>query len=579
MAQAIHEKITKQQEFEILRSSLSSERSSFIPHYRDLADYILPRRPQFTVTDSNKGDRRNYKIVDSTATLSARTTRSGMMSGITNPSRPWFRLTTADPDLAEVSAVKIWLNIVTERMNTVFLRSNLYNVLPVIYGDIAVFGTAAMGVEEDLSGEVMRFNAFPVGSYYLANNDKLEVRTFFREFRLTVRQIVEKFEWDNISSHVQNYYNRKQLDAWVEVCHVITTNTDYDPKKIDSKQYTSVYYETGSQGSGANYMSREDKLLRESGYSYFPVLCPRWETTGEDVYGTECPGMIALGDIKALQLMQKRKAQAIEKMVNPPMIAPSFMKNSKVTILPSDVTYVDEREGMKGFRPAHEVNIRLIDLDSTINEHQERISRCFFEDLFLMLANTDRRQITAREIDERHEEKLLALGPVLEQLNQDLLDPLIDITFTIMNNQGLIPEAPPELQGLALKVEYISLMAQAQKLVGVGGVEKFAGFVGSLFAATQNPDILDKVDYDQMVDVYGELSGINPSIVRSDDVVAELRGQRQKAMAAKAKMEAMQNMATMAKDLAGAGAQAANIPAGKEMPISPDMTEQLAGMA
>ena len=148
-----------------------------------------------------------------------------------------------------------------------------------------------------------------------------------------------------------------------------------------------------------------------------------------------------------------------------------------------------------------------------------------------------------------------------------------------MNNQGLIPEAPPELQGQPLKVEYISLMAQAQKLVGVGGVEKFAGFVGSLMAATQNPDILDKVDYDQMIDVYGELSGINPSIVRSDDAVAEIRGQRQKAMAAKAKMEAMANMATMAKDLAGAGAQAANIPAGKEMPIPADMTEQMAGMA
>lgn len=579
MIQAIHEKTTKRQEFEILRSSLDSERSSYIQHYRDLADYILPRRPQFVVTDTNRGDRRNQKIVNSTATLAARTTRSGMMSGITNPSRPWFRLTTADPDLAEVSAVKVWLHVVSDRMATVFLRSNLYNILPVIYGDLSVFATAAMGVEEDLLGGVMRFNAFPVGSYYIANNDKLEVRTFFREFRLTVRQIVEKFEWDNISSHVQNYYNRKQLDTWVDVCHVITTNVDYDPKKIDSKQYASVYYETGNQGNSANYMGTEDKLLKESGYSYFPVLSPRWETTGEDVYGSECPGMVALGDVKALQLMEKRYAQALEKKINPPMIAPSFMKSSKVTILPSDITYVDEREGMKGFRPAHEVNLILTELDAKISSHEERISRCFFEDLFLMLANTDRREITAREIDERHEEKLLALGPVLEQLNQDLLDPLIDIAFTIMNNQGLIPEAPPELQGQPLKVEYISLMAQAQKLVGVGGVEKFAGFVGSLMAATQNPDILDKVDYDQMIDVYGELSGINPSIVRSDDAVAEIRGQRQKAMAAKAKMEAMANMATMAKDLAGAGAQAANIPAGKEMPIPADMTEQMAGMA
>ena len=48
------------------------------------------------------------------------------------------------------------------------------------------------------------------------------------------------------------------------------------------------------------------------------------------------------------------------------------------------------------------------------------------------MAFSDRRQITAREIEERHEEKLLMLGPVLERLNDELLRPLIDRTFNIM---------------------------------------------------------------------------------------------------------------------------------------------------
>src|SRR3990167_1339992 len=572
------EKMTKRQEYEILRASLEGERSSFIPHYRDLSDYILPRRPQFVLTDTNRGDRRNLKIVDSTATLAARTNMSGMMSHITSPARPWFRLTTSDPQLAEISTVNEWLHTVTDRMTTVFLRSNLYNILPIIYGDLSTFGTAAMGAEESLDGEVMRFYAFPLGSYSIAADDKLQIRTFMRQLRLTVRQIAEKFPWENLSETVQNHWNSRRYDAWIDVRHVITTNTDYKPDKIDSKPFLSAYYETGAMGNDSNYMRNgEDKLLRESGYSFFPVLCPRWEVSGEDVYGTDCPGMIALGDIKTLHLMQKRRAQAIEKMINPPMIGPSFLRNHKVSILPGDITYVDEREGMKGFRPAHDVNLILTDLDSIISETQQRISRAYFEDLFLMLANTYRRQITAREIDERHEEKLLALGPVLEQLNQDLLDPLIDISFKAMDNQNLLPEAPEELQGIALKVEYISLMAQAQKFVGVSGIEKFTSFVGNLTAITQNPDILDKVDFDQMIDVYGDLMSVNPSIVRPDDKVSEMRLQRQKALEAKAKQEALAGIAKTVKDFAGAGKDmvgAAEGAGGGEMPM-PDIAAMM----
>jgi len=100
---------TKRQELEILRSQLFNERASFTPHWRDLSDFVQPRRSRFYTSDVNKGDRRNQKIIDSTATMALRTLRSGMMSGVTSPARPWFRLTTPDPDLAEFGSVKMWL--------------------------------------------------------------------------------------------------------------------------------------------------------------------------------------------------------------------------------------------------------------------------------------------------------------------------------------------------------------------------------------------------------------------------------------------------------------------------------------
>ena len=550
---------SRRKRYEVLRSTLDTERSSFIAHWRDIADHVLPRRAQFSVTDTNRGERKNQKIIDSTATLAARTLRSGMMGGVTSPARPWFRLTTPDPELSEVGAVKDWLHLTSQRMATVFLRSNLYNALPVVYGDIGTFGTAAMAVEEDFD-EVIRCYPFPIGSYMLANNDRLKVDVFFREFRLTVRQLVQRFgkktegggiDWSNISSHVKNLYDRSNLDAWIDICHVIQPNQDYNPKLLTSKPYESCYYEKGGvAGSGHDMNNEADKFLRTAGFDYFPILAPRWELMGEDVYGSECPGMVALGDVKQLQHGEKRGMQAIDKMVNPPMVGPYSMKTQKASILPGDMTYADEREGQKGFRPAHEVNYRLVEHNAKQEEVRFRIRRAFFEDLFLMLAQTDRRQITAREIDERHEEKLLALGPVLEQLNQDLLDPLIDITFTIMDRQGLIPPPPEELQGMNLKVEYVSIMHQAQKMAGLAGIDRFSAYVGQL--ALLNPEVLDKVDMDQTIDEYGDITGVPPRIIRPDDVVTGIRQERAQAMQAQRQAEVAAQGAKAAKDLAGA---------------------------
>jgi hypothetical protein len=548
---------SKRAELELLRAQMDLERCSFLPTWREAGEFVLPRRPRFVTTDTDRGGRRTHRIIDSTATLSARTLRSGMMSGVTSPARPWFQLTTSDPNMSEDSEVKDWLYLVTQRMTTVFLKSNLYNVLPIIYGDIGVFGTGCVLMEEDLE-DVLRFYPFPIGSYMIANDEKLRVNVFLREFRMTVRQIVRKFgfdhltgviDWTNISSAVRTLWENKQPEVWVDVKHCIRPNPDYDPRKLHSKhkKYSSDYYEAGFYSNGVVSDDFNGLFLSQKGYDYFPVLAPRWEVTGEDVYGTSCPGIDAMGDIKQLQLGEKRGMQAIEKMVNPPMIAPTSMRNQKTSILPGDVSYSDAPQAT-GFRPAQEVNPRIAELAQKQSEIRQRIQRCFFEDLFLMLSESDRREITAREVDERHEEKLLALGPVLEQLNQDLLDPLIANSFLIMlRHDRLIPPAPKKLHGQALSVEYLSIMAQAQKLIGIEGIERFATFAQGVIQV--NPSAQDKVDSDGMLEKYGDMVSLPPGIVRSDDQVQAIRAQKAKAAQQQQQQAAMAQAAQTAQTL------------------------------
>lgn len=518
---------------EDLMQQMRQERESFKSHWTQLASYIKPRRARFFVTDVNKGDRRNQNIIDSTPTFAARTLSSGMMSGITNPARPWFRLTIADSSLADLDAVKEWLAETSRRMNTVMLRSNFYNVLPIHYTDLGVFGTACMAIEED-EEDIIRCLAFPIGSYMIANDDKGRVRAFAREFQMTVRQIIQKFCTDErgrvdttpLSTTVRQLYEQNQLEVRIDISHYVGPNPTQDATREGSrfKPFASYYWETGNGRNGEPL-----GFLQKRGYDEFPVMASRWEVTGEDTYATDCPGMTALGDIKQLQLAEKRIFQAIEKIISPPMRAPASLKTSRLSFAPNDVSFVPDVQGA-GILPMQEIRPDINHLELKQQQARQRIEAAFFADLFLMIANDTRAQrATATEIEARHEEKLLALGPVLEQLNQDLLNPVIDRIFAIMARRGLLPEPPEVLAGMPLRVEYISIMAAAQKMVGIGGIDRFAAFVTNLAQGTQNPTVLDKLDADQMVDEYGDMMGVSPKVIRSDEEVANIRNARAQA--------------------------------------------------
>lgn len=538
------------QRFERRLSALKAERDGggWLSHWRELSDYVLPRRGQFLVTDRNKGDKRNAKIIDNTATLAARTLASGMMAGITSPARPWFRLTTPDPEMKEFGPVKVWLHDVETRMREVFARSNVYNALPTLYGELGVFGTGAIFVQDDFE-DVIRVHPYTVGEYYLANSARLAVDTLYREFSLSVAQAVEQFvrqphgamDWSRVSSAVKALYEAGSYDEWVEFVHVIEPNPDRIPGMEDAKNmpWRSVYYEKGAD---------HGRLARVGGFKQFPVMAPRWDLMGQDVYGRS-PGMDCLGDVKALQVMQKEKAKAVQKMVTPPMVGGAALKNAVISALPGGVTFVDGTEPVKQLAPLYQVNPQIQHLLMDIDDHRKRIDKAFFADLFMMVSQMERAQITAYEIQVRQEEKLLMLGPVLERLHDELLDPLIDRTFAIMQDKGLLPPPPEELSGADLRIEYISVLAQAQKAVATSGVERFAGFVGNLAAV--KPDVLDKFDTDQAVDEYADALGVSPRIVRSDDDVAKVRGaraqQEQQAQAAQMAQMAAQGAETLSK--------------------------------
>jgi hypothetical protein len=513
---------------------MKNERSSWMPHWQELSTFLLPRSGRYFVQDRNRGARRHNNIYDSTGTRAVRTLAAGMMSGMTSPARPWFRLTTPDADLNKHQPVKIWLAAVTDLMLSVFNKSNVYRGLHQTYEELGLFGTSAKVVMDDFH-TVVHHSSLTAGEYCIATDFRGNVDTLAREFEKTVAEVVKEFGYANCSTAVQGLFDNGTLGAWVPIIHVIEPRADRerDPKSKLAKDmaWRSVYFEQGASA---------DQTLRDGGYMEFPGLVSRWSVSGGDIYGNS-PGMEALGDVKQLQQQQLRKAQAIDYMTKPPIVLPSSMKNAGVEMLPGGINFGDGE-----IKSAFEVRLDLSHMLADIQDVRARIKGAFYADLFLMLAEMDQTRMTATEVAERHEEKMLMLGPTVERLHNEELNPLIQSTFNRMIRVGMLPPPPQELHGVTLQVDFISMLAQAQRAIGTNSIDRFVGNLGQI--AAFSPGVLDKFDSDDWADEYSDMLGISPSLIVGNDKVALIRqGRAQQAAQQQQAAQANQNADTAQK--------------------------------
>jgi hypothetical protein len=551
------EPTTKRQQAQKRIAALERERSHRLGNWQDINRVLLPLSSGFfDSAHSTQIGQRNADILDSTATFAQTTLAAGMQSGMTSPARPWLKNETADTDLMNVKAVSKWCDLVTQKMRTIFSRSNTYKALHGLYGELGAYGTMADVLLPDFKSVIHHY-PLTAGEFCISADDRGEVNTLSRKYQMTVGQIVQRYvargrgvhewDWSVVSPSIKNQWDRHDVDGWIPVNHLIQPRKDRDTFKLDSRNmpFESLCFENGVN---------DDKLLSESGYKRFPVLATRWQTKGTDIYASQWPGIVALGDILQLQHQQLRKAQGIDYMVKPPLQVPFSLRNNDTDILPGGITFVDRTGPDNSIKTAFDVQINMQHLLLDIQDVRLRIDRAFFADLFLFLSNIQglKGQMTAREVAEIHEEKLLMLGPVVENIENELLQPMVDITFDAMIEAGILPPPPPELQGMELNTEFIGLLSQAQRSVSMGGVDRIIGATASIAAAKQDPSVWDKIDTDKVIDKAANYLGIDPELIRGDDEVKAIRTQRAQALQAQAQAEAAAQAAETAKTLAGA---------------------------
>lgn len=534
------------QQLDTRMSSLRSTRLSWWAHWAQMAENYLPRRYKWFVTpnQSNRGSQMNQGIIDETGLLCARNLASGMFTGMTRPTSPWFKLGFRNKAILQYGEVRNWLEIVETKLYDVLAGSNFYQSRGVYYRDLAVFCSAMQICYEDAK-QVVRFVNPCLGEFFFWVDNRNVVEGAAREYTYTVQQTVNEFGIENVSPSVRAAYHTggAGLDREVVICHVMEPNEEcfqMDGKSMGypvAKRfaYREVFWEQGSTVS---------LVLRAAGFNEKPFIGGRWDVTSNDPYG-HGPGMDGLPAVRQLQIEQTRKAEAIAKMVRPPMVGSIQMKNEPNSIAPGAMNYVADMS-QAGFKPAFLVDPRLAEMLEDIKELQDRIGKIFFNDLFLMISNLDTVR-TATEIDARREEKLVMLGPVIERDQNESLDPTLERVFSICLRRGLFPPPPQQIRGEELEIEYISMLAQAQRAASTSSIERLLGLAGNLEGVY--PGVMDNIDIDKTIEQYADDLQVPPHLIRSLAGLKAIRDQRAQQQKIQQQTEATPAMAQAAKTL------------------------------
>lgn len=538
--------------------AMENFRIDYEERWKDIRDYQLPYIGEFgdTADATNKARRKDLSIANGAAWLANLAFAAGIMSGLTPPSRQWFKFgfsnSSANEDIEAANVLDLRQEIVEYMLH----RSNFYNSIHACYMELA-HGQAPLGVFASPESGV-RFQQYTVGTYYLASGASGRVDTFCRKFQMTADQILEQFGEQNLPQSVKDAlqneggrYSRLFTTYWMVMPNRYRTPGQPGDKNMP---YTSLYWiDKQSVGEGKGF-------LFTGGFEEFPVPTARYQTIEGSPYG-KGPGWYAEGDARMLQIMKKDLMTAVELMVKPPMKGPSSIGiNGGINLIPGGYTNVNDATGKDTVEPLFQVPNNPQWLAQEIVKTEDSIKRIYSADLFLLLDSIDTPQMTAREVMERQQEKLQQLGPVVERLQDEFLSPIIERTYNIAERMGIFPPIPEELaERMAdqdIKIEYISPLAQAQKMSGLVNIEQAVSFAGQM--AQLYPEALKAVDPIGTVKRYFELLGAPAIMQRSKEQISEMIEAEREAVE---KQQEQQYMMQQAQAMAPAAQAAKNLTA------------------
>ncbi len=513
------------------------------PDLQELADYYSPRSVQFIARNVRKPIVKNKKIIDSTPLIALRNFSSGIMSGATSPCYRWFKTSFSNADVNNDYYLKKWCAQQEELTRQILYSSNFYQCLPEVYKQLGIFGFSAVSLESDFD-TIVNFKVLPIGSYYYAKNSKGKIDTFCRVYMETAQNIAEKFK-NNCPSEVLEAAVNNPLKLY-ELVHFVEKNKFYKKRHLSSKfsKYVSVVI-----------LSNKNEFLSIKGFDKFPYVVFESAFSSDIDYPQDSPGINALADVKQLMTMVKEYAKAVKKIVCPTYKGPATLKNKKLADVPG--AYIEEDENGRGISPVYEVNPRVLELKQEKDELKQAIKEHFYNDLFAMILTTAERGRTATEVNELKEEKMVLLSPLLEQIHSALRQ-ILNWIYEEEIRVGILKPLKPQYQNCRFEIEFVSSLAQAQKVSNISSMERFTTFVSNIANAI-DPILKSKLNGEKIIEDYANYANIDPTQIVPTEEIEKIKEQNANNQNLQMQLDAMKQGSQIIQNMGGVDSHGADL--------------------
>lgn len=471
------------------------------------------------------------QLLDSTATDSVRLLASSVLSSLTPPNTRWF---DATPPIGTYEGYELdqdgkeWLDKAASRVHTMIHASNYDTEAYSLMVHLMVAGMAGIYVE--LKNNKLHFSTWPLNHLYCQETlNEGYIDTVYRSFNFTAQEAVLEFGLENLPQQLKEAYR----------------SNEHDSKKFQFTVCIRPRIKGGKQSTGTTkknlpweslWVHSCGTIVRESGFHEMPVIVPRWLKIPDTDYARS-PVFDALPDIKTLNKVKEQMLLNMEmhitgmfKVKDDGVINPNNVKFGARRVIP-----VGDMDNLQPLRSGGDIDFAV----SQIQSLQGSVRKMLLAD---QLGPTEKAIQTATEVTTRNNQVMQILGPIFAGLQSEFLTHLIARCFGLAIRAGLLPQIPESIsQGDGnFEIEYRSPLARAQKKQELVAIDEVTTRVTKLSLELQKPELLDKINFEAIVDKYGDLLGIDPALLNDENEVKKKRLIKQKEQqAAQASQERM----------------------------------------
>ncbi len=518
---------------------LKSDRANWESYWQTLARFCLPKRAYIT-RNRVEGEQLDFhQIFDNVAIRALQTMAAGFGSHLTNPSSKWFSLSTKNQDIMRSKATQKWFKSAEEEMFSTLATSNFESIMQEFYQGSGCFGTGAIFSEEDFKTRV-RFTMIPIEELFIEEDAKGRVNRVYRKFEYTALQAFERWGKDSgeAVAELMKEKNPNSMKKKLTFIHSVVPRETRDPSKEDNMNmpFESKWTEVSKK-----------QTIREGGFREMPYHVGRFNKETGQVWGFS-PAMNVLADIKMVNKMKQTLIRAAMKIVDPPFIVPHRGFVQPLNFNPSGANYSKDQKPSDAY---HSIDTRAnipIGMD-LIQRVSDDIEKGFFVPVFQAFIDITK-AMSVPEVRQRIAENMTLLGPVVGRFTQEVFDPMITRVFLILLRTGVLPPPPEETIDQDLDITYISALAKAQRNSEIQEIQSFLGDVSAISQVL--PEVIDKIDGDETIDIIAKIRRVNPDLLRDDEVVKAIREQRAAVAEQQARMNSAEQLAGTLKDGASA---------------------------